>query len=214
MASWLREFFPQIAPAEWNFGGATCWVAFMMTREAEHNPPFYWLGRALDEVATHGASDAFRDRLVAAHGASECAGQTVQDQRAQDVLSEACAYAWTVKHLGAPALVEAEHGLLLSVKAHTTTVAARRLWPVERMDQLLQLLGQYVEDAIADLPVSGGRILYIDAFHEQGYAHSVGYHLDLTEPVEDALKQLAAEAQLGSVLTRPFQWGNPVASWY
>ena len=41
MAYWLREFFPQIAPAEWNLGGATCWVAFMMTREAEHNPPFY-----------------------------------------------------------------------------------------------------------------------------------------------------------------------------
>ncbi len=214
MAAWLQEYFPPIEPAGWNFGGATCWVAFMMTREAEHNPPFYWLGRALDVVAAHGAFDAFRDRLEAAHGARACAGGTAEDQRVQDVLSEACAYAWTVAHLGEPQLQDGTHGLLLAVEAHSTTVAVRRLWPVQRMDQLLELVGQYTGEAMADLPTEGGRILYVDAFHEQGYAHSVGYHLDLTEPVEDVLKHVAAEAHLGYVLTRPFQWGNPVASWY
>lgn len=214
MAAWLQEYFPAIAPADWNWAGANCWIAFMMTREAEHNPPFYWLARALDIVASHDAFEFFQSRLVAVHGAGECEGGTPEDQRAQDVLSAACAFAWTVEHLGAPRLDDGEHGLLLTVEAHATTVAARRLWPVQRMDQLLQLLGEYTGEAMADLPADGGRILYVDAFHEQGYAHSVGYHLDLTEPVEDVLKHVSAEARLGYVLTRPFQWGNPVASWY
>lgn len=214
MAAWLRDYFPEIAPADWHWDRSTCWVAFMMTREAEHNPPFYWLGRALDVAAAHGASDTFRDRLLAAHGASECQGGSAEDQRAQDVLSEACGYAWTVQHLGKPRLLDSQHGLLLTVDAHSTTVAVRRFRPVQRMDQLLELVAEYTGEATIDLPADGGRILYVDAFHEQGYAHSVGYHLDLTEPVEDLLKDLAAEAQLGYVLTRPFQWGNPVASWY
>ena len=48
MSQWLRCLFPDIQPAMYDQDG--CWIAFMMTRETEHNPPFAWMARAFDAV--------------------------------------------------------------------------------------------------------------------------------------------------------------------
>ncbi|MEX1022920.1 MAG: hypothetical protein WD058_07210, partial [Dehalococcoidia bacterium] len=58
------------------------------------------------------------------------------------------------------------------------------------------------------------RVLYVDIWHERMYAQNVGYRLELTEPVEAALRHFAQEHGLGYVLTRPFEWGRPLVAWY
>jgi len=220
MAAWLRHHFPEIAPgAEW--GGDPCWVAFMMTREAEHNPPFYWLGVAFDIAEDADVSELFGERLRAAHGATSCEGAGDRDERVQDVLTEICGYAWATEHLG-PTEVEpaaesatAEVGpVRLHVAEARTYVAPRRLRGTRTMEQLLYQLSGHADEADEVLPSDAGRILFADIWHERMYAQNVGYRLELTEPVEAGLRHFAGEHQLGYVLTRPFEWGRPIDAWY
>lgn len=226
MADWLRLTFPSIPPAM-GWDGDPCWVSFMMTRDAEHNPPFYWLGRALDVVEAAGATDLFGERLRSAHGAEHCQGTDDRDERVQDVLSEACAFAWATEHLGpvdvdpASASATEEVGpILLHVPSANAWVAPRRLRGVPTMERLMYQVAAVAETAAKALPEAtsdhgpGGRIVYADIWHERMYAQNVGYRIDLTEPLQGAVRHFAAEHRLGYVLTRPFEWGRPIEAWY
>jgi len=218
MADWLQTLLPGIPPAGWH--GDPCWLAFMMTRESEHNPPFYWLGRALDEVEAAGALDTVRSRLHAAHRDEPCEGRGDLDEQAQDVLSEACAFAWAVTRLG-PAAFEAASSddpahapVRVAVAAHTAYVIPRRLRPVNSLQRVMQGIAEQAAAAARLLPEGARGIVYIDVWHQQQYAQNLGYRLELTEPLQHGLRHFAAEYGLGHVLTRPFQWGNPVEAWY
>ncbi len=217
MAMWLQTLLPGIEPAEW--GGDACWVAFMMTRESEHNPPFYWLGRALDEVEACDAIEVVRARLVAAHGARTCGSRGDADERAQDVLSEACGYAWAATRLGASTFEAAEGDLAtgpvrIAVAEHGAYVIPRRLRPVNSLQRVMQAIGDQTATAARLVPAGAHGIVYLDVWHQQQYAQNLGYRLELTEPLEHGLRHFAAEYGLGHVLTRPFQWGNPVEATY
>ncbi len=217
MAEWLQALLPGIAPAEW--GRDACWLAFMMTRESEHNPPFYWLGHALDEVEDGGAIEVLRSRLVAAHGARTCGSRGDADERAQDMLSEACAYAWAATRLGHAtfevAAAEVEQApARIAVPEHGVYVLPRRLWPVNSLERVMQAIGDETAKAAQLLPKGARGIVYLDVWHQQQYAQNLGYRLELTEPLQHGLRHFAAEHGLGHVLTRPFQWGNPVEATY
>lgn len=221
---WLQRLFPRVEaygtggtrpdPYGW---ASTCWISAVKVRTPEHNPPLYWLGRALDAVDAGGAMEQFRERLVGAHGRGTCPGQSKQDQRAQDVLAEACAYAWASERLGAPQFVpgsEGEH-MLVRVPEADAWLAPRRLSPAQTMDGLLRQIAQHAAAAGSELPAASGRVLYLDLYlNLQAYARDIGYETDLTEPVRQRLKHHGAEHRLGWVLTRPFQWGVPIESWY
>lgn len=223
MAGWLQTLLPGITPAGWG-SGDSCWIAFMMTRESEHNPPFYWLGRALDEVEVGGAIDVIAARLVTAHGARACGGQSDADERAQDILSEACAYAWTVTRLGR-ATFEAGPGeaatgestappIRIAVPEYGAYVLPRRLQPVNSLQRVMEGIGEQTAGAARLLPEGARGIVYLDCWHQQQYAQNLGYRLELTEPLQHGLRHFAAEHGIGHVLTRPFQWGNPVEATY
>ena len=56
--------------------------------------------------------------------------------------------------------------------------------------------------------------LYVDIWHDgPGYAHGIGYDFEVTQPIIDSLSGYAGEHGIRYVLTKPFQWGNPVAEW-
>ena len=216
MATWLQTLLPGISPAGWD--GDACWLAFMMTRESEHNPPFYWLGSALDEVEAGGTIEVVRSRLVTVHGADTCDGRGDADECAQDVLSEACAYAWAATRLGAATFEAAEGDLAgpvrIAVAAHGAYVIPRRLRPVNSLQRVMQAIGDQTATASRLLPAGARGIVYLDVWHQQQYAQNLGYRLELTEPLQHGLRHFAAEYGLGHVLTRPFQWNNPVEATY
>ncbi len=194
-------------------------MAWLKSRTPEHNPPIYWLGRALDAVAEGGGIETLATRLVHAHGEDACDGWSERDERLQDVFTEACAFAWAAAHLGpprfAPQAEAADAPMLVHVAAHDAYVAPRRLWPVRTMDELLRQAAQEFAQAAALLPPAAGRIAYIDVYlHPRMYAQEVGYRAELTEPLRAAVKHFAAEHRLGCVLTRPFQWGNAIEAEY
>ena len=215
IAAWLDRMMPEVAPAPWP---DACWPALVKTRSPEHHPPLYWLGRALDEADRAGAIDALTTRLLAAHGPEACDGWSEQDQRAQDVLSAACALAWCNVHLGPTELTQAAGGgrTLLRVASLDACVAPRRLRPERTMEQLLEQLRGQASDAACDIPEdAGGRILYVDiTLNVHGWAQDVGYDGPSTEPVRAALRHFGGEHRLGTVLTRPFQWDAPLEAWY
>ena len=240
----LDGLFPAITPEP--LGAGRCWIALAKTQGEEHHPPFHWLGRALDAVEDGLDAVAFATRVAAAHGSAWCDGDA--DERLQDVLSEACAYAWTAAHLGPPRFEPAVDGatveagrLRIHVAAHNAYVLPVRLRPppeppdapVAPLDAsatapapprrrglrpanaaVARAAAACAEEAALVLPPARGRIVYVDTWIEELYAQNVGYRLELTEPVEQALRQAASARHLGHVLTRPFQWGNPVAAWY
>ncbi len=222
MAGWLQHYLPTIPPGAGE--GTPCWIGRMKMRRAEHNPPFYWLGRALDVVDAHGAGETIGARLEAAHGPDACNGDE-RDERVQRVLSEACAFAWTATHIGAPRIEVAGPGtsiaqriaqdrIRLRVADHDTYVLPARLRPASTGGEVLE---DVVEETIAAadlLPPARGRLLYLDMFYGRQYPSNVGYDLGLTEPVQAMLRHACDEAHLGHVFTRPFQWGNPVAASY
>ena len=214
IAGWLQRLLPKIE-SYGRYDG--CWVAHVKTRTPAHNPPLHWLGRALDAAESVGAIDLLRARSLAAHGAEACAGGSEQDQRLQDVLTEACAMAWTAQHLGAPQPVEVGAGGLLLVHAPSVDarLAPRRVRPARTLELLLQQVQEHVAAAATDLPEARGRILYLDLnLTLDGYALDVGYDGPLTEPVREWLKHCCAEHGLGWVLTRSFEWGVPLECWY
>ena len=218
MAGWLQHYLPAIRPG---FGeDSPCWISRMKTRSAEHNPPFYWLGRALDLVAAGGASEIVRARLEHAHGVDGCEGDE-RDERAQRVLSEACAFGWTSQHLGVPAIEAASTGasverdrIRLVVPELDIYVLPARLRPASTGRAILQDVAAEALAAAELLPRARGRLLYLDMFYARQYPSSVGYDLSLTEPVMAALRHYCGEVHVGHVFTRPFQWGNPVETHY
>lgn len=218
MATWIDHYFPDIHFTGWS--EQACWLGMMKTRKAEHNPPFYWLGRALDAIDEAGLGELYGRRIVAIHGSEPCGGGEA-DQRAQDVLSEACAFAWAVAHLGPPRFEPATAGASIEqgaarlyVPAHDVYIAPARLRVQQSMQGVIRSIAAETERAASILPEARGRILYLDTWHAPGYAQSVGYHLELTEPIQEALRHYAGEAHLGHVFSRPFQWGNPVEASY
>ena len=130
--------------------------------------------------------------------------------------------AWTVEHLGpaersAVALERPDETLpLLYVSYLEAWVAPRRLWPVGTMQELLRQVGARMEEASAAMPrASRSRIVYLDVpLNMFGWAQDVGYAGPTTDPLRAAVKHFAGEYHLGYVLTRPFQWGVPLETWY
>lgn len=218
MANWLHRYLPAIPPG---FGeGSPCWIARMKTRSAEHNPPFYWLGRALDLVAEGGGAEVIRARLEHAHGGDACDGDE-HDDRAQRVLSEACAFGWVSTHLGVPTIEPAAFDasierdrIRLVVPPLDIYVLPARLRPTSRGREIFDDIAEEAEAASDLLPRARGRLLYLDMFYGRQYPASVGYDLELTEPVVSALRHYCGEVHVGHVFTRPFQWGNPVVTHY
>lgn len=212
ISGWLQRMLPQIEPGGWREG---CWIAQIMARPVEHNPPLHWLGRAFDSVDAAGVSGRIGDRLRAQHGPQACEGWTDEDERAQDVLTEACAIAWAAQQLGPPELSEAGERLLVHVPSVDACVAPRRLWPVRTLEEMVQLTGEQIEAAAADLPEGDRRIAYIDInLALDAYARNPGYDGPMTEPLRESVKFLGQERGLGWVLTRPFEWGVPLEAWY
>jgi hypothetical protein len=218
IADWLQRMLPQIEP---EFRRDGCWIAQIMARSIEHNPPLYWLGSAFDQIgpAENGEdtrlTDRIGERLRALHGPHACEGWTEQDEHAQDVLTEACAIAWAARHLGPPELSEAGDRLLVCVPSVDACVAPRRLWPVRTLEEMVQLTGQQIEAAAADLPEGDRRIVYIDInLALDAYGRNPGYDGPMTEPLRERVKFLSQESGLGWVLTRPFEWGVPLEAWY
>ena len=209
---WLERIFPEI---EADPQPGTPFPAHIKTRGPEHNPPLFWLGRALDAVEDAGQIDGLIERARQAVG-DPGAYDWETEQRVQDVLSQACAFAWSAARLGPPEFREGEDGtLIIEVAAHDAVVAPRRLRPQESMDDVLSTVSGFVEEAGAVLPEAAGRILYLDTYlNLRRYAQDVGYRLERTEPLIATVRHFAGDAQIGHVLTRPFQWGNPVDSWY
>ncbi len=212
ISGWLQRVLPQIEPGGRHAG---CWIAQIMARSVEHNPPLHWLGRAFDRVDDAGATERIGERLRELHGPRACEGWTAEDERAQDVLTEACAIAWAAEHLGPPALSEAGDRLLVHVPPLDACVAPRRLWPVRTLEEMVRLTGEQVEAAAADLPQGDRRIVYIDInLALDAYARNPGYDGPMTEPLRESVKFVGQERGLGWVLTRPFEWGVPLECWY
>lgn len=105
---------------------------------------------------------------------------------------------------------------LLHVRHLDAWVAPRRLWPVRTMEQLLRQTGARFEEAAAALPrTARSRTVYLDIpLNMFGWAQDVGYAMPTTDPLRAAVKHFAGEFHVGYVLTRPFQWGVPLESWY
>jgi len=214
----LRGLFPGIEPYPWHDG---CWLAMVMARSPEHHPPLYWLGRALDEVAAAGLLDEIVEHIEAVHGSDACAGWTQQDERTQDVLTEACAAAWShvalsplaVEHVAAN---EGDSGgAVLAVPGLGVRIAPRRLRPARTLDDVVRQVQRLASEAARDLGPEPGRVLYLDVpLNPQGWAHDLGYAADVTEPLKDILRHFGAEERLGYVLTRPFQWYAPIEAAY
>lgn len=223
IANWLQRLLPKVqSRGEQD----ACWVAHMKARTPEHHPPLYWLGRALDVVDKTGSIDVVSRALFTVHGPVVCGGWSEQDQRAQDVLTSACALAWVSQHLGNPELVEVDAGerLLVLVPSLDVLVVPRRLWappgpaqmpPIHTPDALLRQIGEYAAAAENKPMPEGKRIFYVDLnLHRGPYARDVGYHRELTEPVRASVKHHSTTQRMGWVLTRPFEWGVPIESWY
>jgi len=234
----LDRLFPGITSARIDAragappGVPLCFIAVAKTLGEEHHPPFYWLGRALDTIDDAVDRDAFHRRIRATHADEACGGE--DDHELERVLSEACAFTWTAAHLGPPRFEAAVEGarieagrLRIHVEAHDAYVLPALLRPPPGSAPELRGRGMrtpdaaiaraaaaYIEEAAALLPPARGRIVYIDTWIVELYAQNVGYRLELTEPVEDAMRAAAASLHIGHVLTRPFQWGNPVVAWY
>ena len=224
MSNWLSHLFPNIQPAMYNEDG--CWVAFMKTRETAHNPPFSWMARAFMSSEKSGEIKTLQDRLFLEHGPDSCGGNRTRDDAVQLLISEVCASAWSRTAFGIGHSSPAEGYATGNSNANCWIIGENsenkiaihviRLTPVQQLSQVHQQIYEYVNLTKQNRPANTPLvIMYFDIWHDgPGYAYSLGYNLDLTQPVIDVLKSSASAAGLGYVLTRPFQWGNPIAEWY
>ena len=108
-------------------------------------------------------------------------------------------------------LTDAEGAMLTALEARSGGLRLMVADILALMDSQVAQAALGGGDLLPDVP---GRLLYLDMWYERGYPATVGYDLELTEPIEAALRHYCAEARLGHVFTRPFQWGNPVEAWY
>ena len=212
-SDWLREQFPEVAPS-FGWGGDPCWLAWGLSQTAEHNPPFYWLGRALQIVDAADQMGVFGERMRAAHGDTSCGAQGDRDSRLQDVLTEVCAFAWASERIATPEVEPAAEGatlaagpIALRIRDIDAVVAPRRLRPQNTIERVMQQAAG-IADEVARTTSALHTILYLDVWHERRYAQSVGYRFELTEPVREATRHFATEFGLGYILTRPFEWGR------
>lgn len=213
IGAWLHVLLPDVDPLPWPDG---CWVGHLKTRSAEHHPPLYWLGRALDAAAAAGWTDRLGERLRAAHGPEACSGLGEEDERAQDVLTEACALAWAQAHLGAvEAGGDGEAPAWLRVASTDAYVMPRRLRPARTMEQLFAQVAAAMEQGACDLPAAALRLVYLDIpLNLRMWSQDVGYAGPITEPLQAAVRHYGAEWGVGYVLTRPFQWNAPLDAWF
>jgi len=212
-SDWLREQFPEVAPS-FGWGGDPCWLAWGLTQTAEHNPPFYWLGRAFQIADAAGQMDVFGERMRTAHGAASCGAQGDRDDRLQDVLTEVCAFAWASERIAPPEVEPAVEGatqaagpIRLTLPGRDAVVFPRRLRPQNTIERIVQQVAGIADD-VARTTSETSTVLYLDVWHERRYAQSVGYRFELTEPVREATRHFATEFGMGFVLTRPFEWGR------
>ena len=94
MSEWLTLLFPEIRPAFIADDG--CWIASMMTRSADHNPPWAWIGRSFDAVSEKGGFTRLQERMIEMHGDRSRGGQEVFDEAARLLVSATCATAWSL----------------------------------------------------------------------------------------------------------------------
>ena len=224
MSNWLNYLFPSITPAMYDQDG--CWVAFMKTRETAHNPPFSWMARAFTSSERSGELQNLQDRLFNEHGPKSCGGNRTRDGAVQLLISEMCASAWsrkafsvkTLTSIESPALEKTDSNCWIFGENNENKIAINviRLTPVRQLAEVHQQIYKYIQTTNQNRPTNTSQvILYFDIwFDGPTYAYDLGYNLDVTQPVIDVLKSFASAADLGYVLTRPFQWGNPVAEWY
>jgi hypothetical protein len=224
MSNWLNYLFPNITPAMYDQDG--CWVAFMKTRETAHNPPFSWMARAFTSSEKSGEIQNLQTRLFNEHGSDSCGGDKIRDNAVQLVISQTCASAWSREAFGIKTLSSTRGYALEEPAANCWIIGENnenkiainviRLTPVRQLSEVHQQIYKYVEATSQNRPTDTSLvIMYFDIwFDGPTYAYDLGYNLDVTQPVIDVLKSFASAADLGYVLTRPFQWGNPVAEWY
>ena len=98
MSDWFISLFPKIRPAFIADDG--CWIASMMTRSSDHNPPWAWIGWAFDSVSERGGFSRLQERMIKMHGEKSCRGQEVLDEAVRQLVTETCATAWSLKRFG------------------------------------------------------------------------------------------------------------------
>ena len=223
MSDWLTSLFPKIRPAFIADDG--CWIASMMTRSAEHNPPWAWIGWAFDSVSENGGFTRLQERMIEMHGEKSCGGQEVLDEAARLLVSETCATAWSVQNFGSNNLPRSD-GALFEINTSCNWIVSSdgdmdfainvvRLQPANTQQKILQQIIDAIEITKLTKPEGITLIyLYVDIWHDgPGYAHGFGYNIDVTQPIIDSLSIYAGELGIRYVLTKPFQWGNPVTEW-
>ena len=197
----------------------------MMTRSADHNPPWAWIGWAFESVSENGGFTRLQERLIEKHGATSCGGQEILDEAARQLVSETCATAWSVQNFGSNALSRSDGALLKNNTSRNWIVSSVgdmnfainvvRLQPANTQQEILQQIINAIEITELTKPEGIKHIyLYVDIWHDgPGYAHGIGYNIDVTQPIIDSLSSYAGELGIRYVLTKPFQWGNPVTEW-
>ena len=98
MSDWFISLFPKIRPAFIADDG--CWIASMMTRSSDHNPPWAWIGWAFDSVRERGGFSQLQERMIEMHGEKSCRGHEVLDEAVRQLVTETCATAWSLKRFG------------------------------------------------------------------------------------------------------------------
>ena len=98
MSDWFISLFPKIRPAFIADDG--CWIASMMTRSSDHNPPWAWIGWAFDSVSERGGFSQLQERMIEMHGEKSCRGHEVLDEAVRQLVTETCATAWSLKRFG------------------------------------------------------------------------------------------------------------------
>ena len=210
---WLDVIYPEVSP---DLDPRAPFIAHIKTRTPEHNPPLFWLGCALDEISATNEMDTFIKKARNAIGDLHDFSWN-NEQACLDVFSQACAFAWASKNLSKPQFMEQRNGeyACIFVPDYNATIVPKRIRHVRHFKDIVEDISSFVNDVQHLFTDEYTKIGYLDTYlNLDWYAQDLGYRLELTEPLVGALKNFTGDQDLRFVLTRPFQWGNPVASWY